>query len=90
VKDRNCARDIIKRGYVVVYDPDASAYHHHGILQGRDEKKKARVVQVIEVPLIPLIPYELGSSTVNRNFMGENRDYDQWLIFQYLKIKKYL
>lgn len=53
VEDRIWAKDIINRGYVVVYDPEASVYHHHGIHQGRDEKRAARVVKVIEMTLKP-------------------------------------
>lgn len=52
LEDRVWAREVLADGqYVVVYEPQASVYHHHGIHQGRDEKRAARVTRVIEMQL---------------------------------------
>lgn len=48
VEDREWARRIIGQGYRIVYEPEASVYHHHGIHQGRDVERCKRVVKVIE------------------------------------------
>jgi len=49
VEDRDWAKHVLERGYKIVYEPHASVYHHHGIHQGRDEARAARVVRVIEL-----------------------------------------
>jgi glycosyltransferase involved in cell wall biosynthesis len=49
VEDRAWAKKVLAAGYRIVYEPTASVYHHHGIHQGRDETRAARVVKVIEL-----------------------------------------
>jgi glycosyltransferase involved in cell wall biosynthesis len=49
VEDRVWAREVIAAGHVLVYEPAASVYHHHGIHQGRDVGRARRVVKVIEL-----------------------------------------
>lgn len=49
LEDRYWAKEILADGHVIVYEPHASVYHHHGIHQGRDEKRAQRVVRVIEM-----------------------------------------
>jgi glycosyltransferase involved in cell wall biosynthesis len=49
VEDRYWAKEVLANGYSVVYEPHASVYHHHGIHQGRDERRAQRVVRVIEM-----------------------------------------
>lgn len=48
VEDRAWAKQVIAHGYQIVYEPEASVYHYHGIHQGRDPKRCERVVKVIE------------------------------------------
>lgn len=47
-EDREWAQRMIALGYSLVYEPHARVYHHHGIHQGRNEARAARVVRVIE------------------------------------------
>ncbi|HEY4215990.1 MAG TPA: glycosyltransferase [Gemmatimonadaceae bacterium] len=49
VEDRDWAKKVLERGHTIVYEPAASVYHHHGIHQGRDEVRAARVARVIEL-----------------------------------------
>jgi glycosyltransferase involved in cell wall biosynthesis len=49
VEDRAWAKQVLGAGYTIVYEPEASVYHPHGIHQGRDERRAARVVRVIEM-----------------------------------------
>lgn len=49
VEDRDWAKKVLALGYRIVYEPLASVHHHHGIHQGRDERRAARVVRVIEM-----------------------------------------
>ena len=49
VEDRDWAKRVLEHGYTIVYEPGASVYHFHGIHQGRDEARAARVVRVIEL-----------------------------------------
>ena len=48
VEDREWGRRMIEAGYKIVYEPEASDYHHHGIHQGRNEERARRVAEVIE------------------------------------------
>ena len=48
VEDRAWARQVIEYGYKIVYEPEASVHHYHGIHQGQDPKRCERVVKVIE------------------------------------------
>lgn len=47
-EDREWAQRVIGSGYDLVYEPQARVYHFHGIHQGRNEDRAARVVRVIE------------------------------------------
>ena len=49
VEDREWARRVLDRGHRLVYEPAAAVYHFHGIHQGRDEQRAARVARVIEL-----------------------------------------
>jgi glycosyltransferase involved in cell wall biosynthesis len=49
VEDRDWARRVQELGWQIVYEPRASVFHHHGIHQGRDERRAARVARVIEL-----------------------------------------
>lgn len=49
VEDRDWARRVQALGWQIAYEPHASVYHHHGIHQGRDEGRAARVARVIEL-----------------------------------------
>lgn len=49
VEDREWARRVLARGYHLVYEPRASVFHFHGIHQGNDEARAARVARVIEL-----------------------------------------
>tara|TARA_B100000902_G_scaffold399521_1_gene470782 strand:+ start:4803 stop:6128 length:1326 start_codon:yes stop_codon:yes gene_type:complete len=48
VEDRVWGKEVIKRGYNLVYLPDASVYHHHGLHQGNDLKRAEGVISVID------------------------------------------
>lgn len=48
VEDRDWAKKVIERGYKIVYEPNASVYHYHGIHQALDRARCERVVRVIE------------------------------------------
>ena len=49
VEDRDWARRVQDLGWQIAYEPHASVFHHHGIHQGRDEGRAARVARVIEL-----------------------------------------
>jgi len=48
VEDRDWARKVLHKGYSIIYEPQASVYHYHGIHQSGDEKRCKRVVKIIE------------------------------------------
>ena len=49
VEDREWARQVISRGYQVVYEPAGSVHHFHGIHHGRNLERSTRVPKVIEL-----------------------------------------
>lgn len=49
VEDRQWAKEMIKKGKTVVYNPDASVYHWHGIHHNGSKDRAERVAKVIEL-----------------------------------------
>lgn len=47
-EDREWGQRMIREGFRINYEPQARVYHFHGIHQGRNEDRAARVVRVIE------------------------------------------
>ena len=48
IEDRVWAEQIIRAGYRIVYEPEASVYHHHGIHQDADRQRCASIVRILE------------------------------------------
>ncbi len=48
IEDRAWAKKIIEKGYKIIYEPEASVYHHHGIHQNQNEKRCNGVVKILE------------------------------------------
>jgi rhamnosyltransferase len=48
IEDRIWAQQILKKNFKLIYEPDASVYHYHGIHQSADEQRCANVVRIIE------------------------------------------
>ena len=48
IEDRIWAQEILKHGFVIVYDPEASVYHHHGIHQDGNVQRCQNVVKILE------------------------------------------
>ncbi|MFH1791585.1 MAG: glycosyltransferase [Candidatus Omnitrophota bacterium] len=48
IEDRLWAKEVIAKGYKIVYEPAASVYHYHGIHQNGDEERLKNVVRVFE------------------------------------------
>lgn len=48
IEDRVWAKEVLKSGYNLIYEPEASVYHYHGIHQNRDQERCSNVVRIIE------------------------------------------
>lgn len=48
IEDRVWAREVLRRGYKIVYEPEASVYHHHGINQDNNPERCSNVVRILE------------------------------------------
>ncbi len=48
IEDRIWAQQVLRHGYAVIYEPDASVYHWHGIHQNGDETRCQNVVRILE------------------------------------------
>ena len=48
IEDRVWGKAVVEAGYRIVYDPDATVYHHHGLHQGNAPERAKGVVSIIE------------------------------------------
>ena len=48
IEDRVWAHAVLQNGYKIVYEPEASVYHYHGIHQNGDPGRAYNVVRVLE------------------------------------------
>lgn len=48
IEDRIWAEKMIQREYKLIYEPEASVYHYHGIHHGGDKNRCANVVRILE------------------------------------------
>lgn len=48
IEDRVWAEAVLRAGHTLVYEPDASVFHHHGIHQESDLERCASVVRILE------------------------------------------
>ena len=48
IEDRVLGKKVISEGYQIVYSPDASVYHYHGIHQDLNRDRAAKVVRIME------------------------------------------
>lgn len=48
IEDRVWGQAMIRKGYKLIYEPEASVYHHHGIHQNGNVERCANVVRIME------------------------------------------
>jgi rhamnosyltransferase len=48
IEDRVWGKAVIEAGYHIVYDPEPSVYHHHGLHQNNDASRAKGVVSIID------------------------------------------
>jgi CMP-N-acetylneuraminic acid synthetase len=48
IEDRVWARQVLREGYKIIYEPEASVYHYHGIHQDNDVQRCYNVVKILE------------------------------------------
>lgn len=48
IEDRVWAKEVLKKGYKIIYEPEASVYHYHGIHQNGDKERCSNVVRILE------------------------------------------
>ena len=48
IEDRVWALKMLHKGYKIIYEPEASVYHYHGIHQDGDTKRCVNVVRILE------------------------------------------
>jgi GT2 family glycosyltransferase len=48
IEDRIWAQEMLNLGYQIIYEPEASVYHYHGIHQDRNEERMLNVARIIE------------------------------------------
>lgn len=48
IEDRVWAEEVLKQGYKIIYEPEASVYHYHGIHQDRNTERCDNIVRILE------------------------------------------
>ena len=48
IEDRIWGRQVINAGYIIIYEPEASVFHHHGIHHELDVTRAERIVKILE------------------------------------------
>ena len=48
IEDRIWGNDVIRKGYKIVYEPDAPVYHWHGINQDMEPNRCKKIVNILE------------------------------------------
>lgn len=48
IEDRAWAKEIIQKEYKIIYEPEASVYHYHGIHQNQNKKRCKGIVKILE------------------------------------------
>lgn len=48
IEDRVWAREVLRKGYKIIYEPEASVYHYHGIHQDNDLERCSNVIKILE------------------------------------------
>ena len=48
IEDRIWGRNVISAGYKIIYEPEASVFHHHGIHHGSNEERANNIVRIME------------------------------------------
>lgn len=48
IEDRVWAKEVLENDYRIIYEPEASVYHYHGIHQNGNQERCANVVSIIE------------------------------------------
>ncbi|MBT5470435.1 MAG: glycosyltransferase [Nitrospina sp.] len=49
VEDRDWAKKVLRNGSLIVYEPTARVFHHHGLHHNQSEARANRVVRMIEL-----------------------------------------
>lgn len=48
IEDRVWAAEVLRRGYKIIYEPEASVYHYHGIHQDNNLQRCSNIVRILE------------------------------------------
>ena len=67
IEDRVWGKQAIESGYKLVYEPQASVYHYHGIHQGADRLRAKNVIRIIESITEPESSFEKNFKMLKYN-----------------------
>ena len=48
IEDRAWAQQMLQRGYTIIYEPEASVFHHHGVHHDGNPERCTKVMRVLE------------------------------------------
>jgi hypothetical protein len=68
LEDRLWAKEILQENYILIYEPEASVFHWHGIHQNADEQRARQVVRILES--LELMGSFSGDNPIGLNIVG--------------------
>jgi glycosyltransferase involved in cell wall biosynthesis len=66
IEDRVWGKEVLAKGYTIIYEPEARVYHHHGIHQDGDSERCRNIVSILE-------SLEIEKEKNNKAFLDINK-----------------
>ena len=63
IEDRIWGKEVIRQGYKIIYEPEASVFHHHGIHHGQDETRAKKIEKILS---------NLDQEKIGKNLLPED------------------
>ena len=85
IEDRIWGKTIISDGYSIIYEPEASVFHYHGIHHGRNEERANKIVKIMETIADKSYPKNKNKNLEIAAFIpikGELINYDNQFLLQ--------
>ena len=73
IEDRLWAKKVLQKGYKIVYEPQASVYHYHGIHQNGNVERCTNVVRILE--------------SLDTDYKSKPRDVDKLNVMAFIPVR---
>jgi len=89
IEDRLWAEEVLKKKFKIIYEPNASVFHYHGVGHSQNLLRVSRIAKIISKKKITKKLYFCALTTINKPFKTNDNKYlvDE-AIKELIKIKK--